>query len=482
MTRGQRIDRRIPPAAWTACLVVLLTCPATSLGQSTWEVTPYKTTVWWAVGDEPDLPEQWRSTFSAQLERKLRVIFQAMSETTVAPVPDSMKVNFLRDPSSLTAEEIYASSSNVSGFDKLFFVTVSSEHGSYRIRVREFDCLLAHLGPTDEARVGVLAQVASRATQMISNAFSPVLRIDRYSQGEAKSRLRAGSLIRGPEAVGKLQQGDLLLPFDRRVRAAGRPQTNDVRPIDWTYLRITDLEEGSTGYTAQVITGLKQPFRSKRNRTRQQIAIRARPTYDASVIHLQTRGPNPEPLVGYEIHEKGSDGVTMFLGYTDWRGELTVPLSQSAIRTLLVRSGDRVIARLPVVPGLRQEILARVVDNRQRVRADGFLSGIQTSLVDLVARRESLTTRIRRLTAAGELARAESLMEEFRSLPTQSDFQRDVQEQQRELNVTDARLRRRIDTTFVKTYQLLDKHLDAGRLRKLEEELEAAKATANEVR
>ena len=71
---------------------------------------------------------------------------------------------------------------------------------------------------------------------------------------------------------------------------------------------------------------------------------------------------------------------------------------------------------------------------------------------------------------------AEQLLQEFRDLPTQADFQRDIQQQQRSLNVTDPRLRTRIDTMFVETQRTLGKYLDVNRLRRLENELNAARA------
>ena len=201
---------------------------------------------------------------------------------------------------------------------------------------------------------------------------------------------------------------------------------------------------------------------------------RDRSASDRSIIRLQTKGG--DPLVGYELNEKGTNKTTDFLGYTDWRGEFEIEASQSPIRTLLVRSGDRVIAKLPIVPGLRDEVVASMVDNRKRVETDGFLSGVQNALVDLVAQRESLTVRIRRLIASGEVERAEALLEELRDLPNQTDFQRDIQKQQQALNVTDPNLRKQIDTMFVETYRLLREYLDVNRVRELESELAAAKA------
>jgi hypothetical protein len=150
--------------------------------------------------------------------------------------------------------------------------------------------------------------------------------------------------------------------------------------------------------------------------------------------------------------------------------------SSDPIRTLYLKSGNRVAAKLPIVPGLRDVVVASLVDDRARVAAEHVLDGIKTALIDLVAQRESLTARIRRRIHAGDLDAAEKLIEEVRRLPTQGDFRRQVQQRRQTLAVTDAQLRRRIDTLFVETYKILGKYLDSGRL----QQLSAALASARE--
>lgn len=137
------------------------------------------------------------------------------------------------------------------------------------------------------------------------------------------------------------------------------------------------------------------------------------------------------------------------------------------------------MAKLPIVPGLQPVVVASMHDDRQRVETDAFLSGIQSAVVDLVAKRESLTSRIRRLLAANEVVDAELLIDEFRDLPTEADFRREIQQQQRALRTTDSRLQTRIDTMFAETLRTLGRYLDASRLQELESELARAKSNSN---
>lgn len=441
--------------------------------QSTWEVTPYRTRVWWTVGEQPSFPAAWRTTFPNELDTKLRTVFRAIWQGTVEPAPGPARSMLLYNFDQLTRETMLELEPELRQLDKLFLVAIQSQQSTYRIRVRELDCRIARLGPIERAETPHLSDAVARVAQLIESAFSPVVRVERSVDKQAFVRLRAGALIRDAHAPGTLQPGDLLLPFDRRVGPDGSTQLKDIRAIDWTYLEINSQGRDKRIH-ADIVSGYRQPLRSKRSRRQEQLGIRARPTSEQSTIRLRSRASNSEPLIGYEIHEKGVS-ATEFVGYTDFRGELAIPRSHRPIRILLVKSGDRVTAKLPIVPGLRDVVTATMLDDRQRVETDGFLSGIQIALVDLVARRESLTSRIRARLSEGEVAAAQALFETFRELPTESDFRRQIQQQQQALNVTDPQLRRRIDTMFVDAYRTLGQYLDPDRLRELEREIESAR-------
>lgn len=445
---------------------------STTWAQSVWEVTPYQVEVALTIGSQPDLPEEWRERFPSQLRRDLKVIFRSLWNANVDLAPETLRPSIISRLDELSVEEVIASNAVWSGKDKIILVHVSGSRLGYNIRAREIDGTLLQIGPVETDIVDSLADLSGRTAQVITQAFSPLVRIDRYANGVAKTRLRAGSLMQNEAGVGSLQKGDVLLPFDRRVSSSGKTKPTDVRAVDWTYLLVEQTPNSSIAELS-VVSGYKQPFRTKRNRRNQQLALRAKKTSDRSTIRLQTRGTSPIPLIGYEIHEKG-DQTTNFIGFTNWKGELVIPENPTPIRTLLVRSGGRVTAKLPIVPGLRDTVVASMRDDRQRVEIDGFLSGIQTELVDLVARRESLAARIRRLIANQSYDDARKLLDEFRDLPTQDDFKQAISRQRSRLRITDTSLQQRLDTMFVQTSRTLGKFLDPRRLRELEAALAAA--------
>src|SRR5205085_10553624 len=99
-------------------------------------------------------------------------------------------------------------------------------------------------------------------------------------------------------------------------------------------------------------------------------------------------------------------------------GVVAVPPSLKAVRTLLIRHGEEVLARLPLVPGLTEEITISLADDQPRLAVESALSRIQDDLVDLVARREVLSSRIKAATAASNTAAADKLKGQLSKLPS----------------------------------------------------------------
>ena len=298
--------------AITLVLFGVVLFPLVATAQSTWEITPYKVNIWWVASDAPELPASWKTRLATSLERQLRPVFAGVSQTTVAPAPENVQLWMKRDLRSLTREKLFESDPELSKVDKLFLLVVDAHRQSYSVRLLEFDCLLTHLGPVDVQSVSLLQQVAPRAVEMISESFSPVVRIERAADGMVKTRLRAGALLQSDDSPVALHANDVLLPYDRRVKNTGSVNLKNIRPIDWTYIRVpTGGGAKQSVRDLDIVSGFRQPFRSKRSRRLQQYAIRTRPPSNQSKIRLLGR-TNKEALAGYEIHEKG-DEVTLSL-------------------------------------------------------------------------------------------------------------------------------------------------------------------------
>ena len=148
------------------------------------------------------------------------------------------------------------------------------------------------------------------------------------------------------------------------------------------------------------------------------------------------------------------------------------------MRVLFVRSGTQLLGKLPLVPGAEPYLQAPLRNDDQRLEAEGFLLGIQESLVDLVARREVLSMRIRQRIEGGQLDEAEQLLGELRRLDTQEDFSRRVEQRKKSLSNVSAEVQQRIDQLFADTRSLLGQYLDPKRVQQLQNQLDQARQQA----
>ena len=213
----------------------------------------------------------------------------------------------------------------------------------------------------------------------------------------------------------------------------------------------------------------------------ERLAVVARPRLPATRVVLQSRDKDPHPLTGYEVYVKGiDDQPTQLLGVTDWRGSIEVPRGDVLVRTLYVKNGNQLLARLPLVPGDEPEAVAKTIEDDFRLQTEGFVTALQARVTDLVARREILAARIRKRLTEGKLADAEKLLEEYRKLESRDDLLKELDAQQGQITDNDAALDKLTRTRIGKLMGearklLLNKYLDPESKNVLAKELEKAR-------
>ena len=109
-----------------------------------------------------------------------------------------------------------------------------------------------------------------------------------------------------------------------------------------------------------------------------------------------------------------------------------VALRQPLVQ-LYVKSGDVVLARLPLVPGISPLEIADLADDSRRLEAEAFVRGFQGEVLDLIGLRTLLSTRVRKLVQQNKKAEAEKVMTELRSLKDYSAMVETLDKLQRKL-------------------------------------------------
>lgn len=144
-----------------------------------------------------------------------------------------------------------------------------------------------------------------------------------------------------------------------------------------------------------------------------------------------------------------------------------------------VKNGETLLARLPVVIGLSPEVTAEVPDDSRRLQAEGFLKGLQSEVVDVVAARQVGAARVRLRIDERKFDLATQMLDELRQVKDYEKLARELDDIQRKVldpagGVITPVAQMRIEKMFQQTRELLQKYLQNDLVKKVEKELEAA--------
>lgn len=144
-----------------------------------------------------------------------------------------------------------------------------------------------------------------------------------------------------------------------------------------------------------------------------------------------------------------------------------------------VKNGETLLARLPVVIGLSPVVTAEVPDDSRRLQAEGFLKGLQSEVVDVVAARQVAAARVRMRIDERKFSDANAMLEELRKIKNYEDLARELDNIQRQVldpagGAITPVAQMRIEKMFQQTRELLQKYLQNDLVKKVERELEAA--------
>lgn len=470
--------------AWLAtafCLAICTAvCPPSARAQAAWEFTPYDVKICVAFADEPEFTPQFASRTRQDLVSRADIVFFATWKIASLEANSNVAGQLLSDWERLSFERLQAADAELVKGEKLYLLTVTRDGGDYLVRGAEIDLRTQILGPTTERRCGVLPAIPLACWDLVAASFVPVAKIETIVKNDITARVRAGGLITDPGSPALIQPGDALRPIIRRNERTGALAKNGIQPVAWTILSVQSREDALLNCT--IASGYRTPIPTRASARMERLAVVARPRLPATTVILQSRGKDPHPLTGYEVYVKGvDDKPTELLGVTDWRGSIEIPRGDVPVRTLYVKNGNQLLARLPLVPGDEREAVATTIEDDYRLQTEGFLIALQGRVTDLVARREILAARLRKRISEDKLDDAESLLEEYRQLEGRDDLIRDVDKQQGIIADNDALLdkltKARINKLMGEARTLLqNKYLDPETKNILAKEVEQAKA------
>lgn len=266
--------------------------------------------------------------------------------------------------------------------------------------------------------------------------------------------------------------GDVFQPVIRHNDRYGK--LRGVNPIVWTFLAVEEVAE--RGLTCQLHTGLRTPLSGRRRGQYEQLALAVVPTDKTTRLILQSRTESNKALPGYDVYSHPPDSkTTELIGRTDREGSVVVRPSEHTLRVLLVKHGGEFLARLPLVPGMQAEATAQIANDDQRLEAEGFITGLQEELIDLVTRREVLFAQVKNRIEEKEFDEAAKLVRQLQGLESREDFDLYLAQEQKRVFSSDRLIQAKIDQMFRKTRQLVNEYLDPKMIDQLDRQVRNAR-------
>ncbi len=138
---------------------------------------------------------------------------------------------------------------------------------------------------------------------------------------------------------------------------------------------------------------------------------------------------------------------------------LRAPLTQ-----IYIKNGDTVLAKLPMVPGLREIEIAKLPDDTRRLKAEAFVRGFQGDILDLIGLRNLLAARIQLHLKNGKTDAAKATLTELRQLRNYNEMAAQLEAIQRRMLDENAgpvsiSSKNRIDRMFQTTRDMLQKYM-----------------------
>ena len=344
----------------------------------------------------------------------------------------------------------------------------------YRIVARELDVRTRQWNTPVSVPVWHDAKLRDAAFAAMRRAFAPLAQVAAVEKSDVTLRLRAAGFPLRDKTIVMVRPGDVFRPVVRHNDRYGK--LSGVLAIEWTFLTVEDVAQA--GLACKLHTGLRSPLSGRRRGRYEQLALAVAPPDKPTRLTLQSRTEPHDPLVGYDVYSHPPDSKkTDLVGRTDRLGSVLVPPADNPLRVLLVKNGSEFLARLPMVPGMEAEVVADVRNDDQRLEAEGFISGLQEELIDLVTRHEVLRAQYQTRFEEKKYDEAEKLIRQLRALETRDDFALHLAQEQKKVFSADKLSQAKIDQMFSKTRKLVNTYLDPAIIDQLDRQLREARAS-----
>lgn len=464
---------------------------APNVSQRAWESRPYQVAVWICHRGEPQLV-----AVESRLIREIETFCELMDPSawfvnagTPPPHWRNMLYKNFGNTEGLTGFE---ADPELQFYDKLMVVKLDQQGSLTHVAVREVDLQTGQWGPVVDQTTSSINHLGSVIGGSVGDAFMPLAKIERVDEKD-KVHIRARALeacIRVTFASDMLAEvepisgspvyvrdDDRFLPIIRKTDRSGDLVSLD--PIPFTFLTLDSID--GSGMVASIQSNQRAPLSQRKSKRSQKLAIVIRPVERSSILHLQSRAApkeTPRPLEGYEVWARKpgdpQEVESEFIGKTDWQGNTTIPPSDSGLRLLYIKRGNRALRKLPVIPGFKDRLVSQLPNDDARLFAEGVIKGYSNDLINLVVQRDLLEKDIESALEGDHFEEAKKRMREYQDLETPADLKVRMSNEEIRLKsmTSDKREFEFISKMFSDLRQLLNSKVAGSRATELQQQIQ----------
>ncbi len=395
-----------------------------------WEYSAYRVSLFIKIDPSDDWPPKRRADLIADIEHRTRSVVGGLWRLKASEVPADVRWNSAAEISHVATDRLPPT---VFEADKVMLLGLANVNGKTSFLVREFDVRTQSWGAALTAEPRKDGELADQIVRALWQCFSPIVRIDQIAdRGVVTCRIRGGALSPVDHSLEIMRPGTVLKPIIRHYDAQGKTAPDGLFPVAWTWLRV-EQADGPTA-TCRLVSGVQDPidlhYDGRTEYLALAVATRERTSTD---LIVRARGDD-RPLEDVEVFARDSDmALPRLVGRTDEKGAVRVESPQVAAPMLYLRSGNDLLVKLPVVPGLEPRITVSVEDNGRRLETGDLVARASDELIDLVAQQALLKTRLQRELVAGRIDEAGATMGILKQLKTSDSFLKSLDARRRAL-------------------------------------------------
>lgn len=438
------------------------------------DMRPYKIRAWVVIAPDARLDAQGRQRLLAAWRSLVRRFVGAPWDLEIADGDGPLATETLDDLKAKTVRPLAA------GCDKAWIIVVEPGTTGFVFTGREYDVLTVRVGATCR-RAAPHPTDAPRALFSLSlDLFAPTAEIGGLVGGGVRIRVRGSSLPASSPVGQVVEAGTVFRPL--RIFQKPDGTVTSIEDIRRSYLRVVELEGSQS--RCDIISSLRDPLSRRTARKNMLVAVGLKPPSIPTRLHY-IMGKDKKPASGFRLTAKSiPDGTIRDLGTTDREGRIVLrPGFASSLVILRLLAADmEPLDEMPCMPGETLEERTVLVNPKpETVALETELNALRDELIDLVAVRARIESRLKARADGEKWDEVEELLQEFRKLTPREKYVTRLAKlkedaTRRQAETKSAILTKTAMALITDTQALIDRYLDDEIFKAYDKGLEEAKA------